>query len=321
MASVNVHATVLQDAPPIYLAVIQGSWLLEHCTPSWRIRDPIKGFQRVVREERARAIATAVLDQQRSFPNAIVLATDLEQVEQRNGLVHLPGKARFLIVDGQHRLWAQQFSRFQAPYACVIHLGLSEVQMARLFLEINDNQKRVPSSLRWDLVRLVRPADDPYAISTAELIYQLATEQKSPLYQRVDLTGEQSEITLKQASLGPEIKMLVSSKASPIRPLDFESQYDLLIRYFSAIRSRDPDGWRTSDSPLYKARVLRILLRLLPEILREMRWSPSEVRPAQFLDLLSKLDLRTLSPARIRAAQGNAGLKEIYYVIRRQLFR
>ena len=168
--SLSVPGFVLQEQPGILTAAVPGKWLLKHSTPSWRIRDPQLGFQRVVREDRSQNIAVAVLDQGRTFPNSIVLATDKSDLAVSDGLLSLPARSRFLVVDGQHRLWAQHFSGLDAKYSCVIHLGLTEVEMARLFLEINDNQKRVPSSLRWDLVRLVRPDDDPIAITAAELV-------------------------------------------------------------------------------------------------------------------------------------------------------
>src|ERR1035437_1457361 len=105
--SLSVEGFELQLSPKIYMAAIPGTWLLKHSTPSWRIKDPRKGFQRVVREDRARRIAVSVLDQRRTFPNAIVLATDAANFPVADGKVNLPTTTRFLVVDGQHRLWAQ----------------------------------------------------------------------------------------------------------------------------------------------------------------------------------------------------------------------
>ncbi|MFQ5870201.1 MAG: DGQHR domain-containing protein [Candidatus Zixiibacteriota bacterium] len=173
--TLKVKGFVLQQEPQIYLTALPGRELLKRCTPKWRIKNPKKGFQRVVKEERAKEIAVAVLDQSRTFPNAIVLATNVSSFPLNNGTLNIPQKTMFLVVDGQHRLWSQNFSSYDATYGCVIHMGLTEVDMARLFLEINDNQKRVPSSLRWDLVRLVRPEDDPYAIEASELVWDLAS--------------------------------------------------------------------------------------------------------------------------------------------------
>ncbi len=317
--SISVNGVEAQKKPLIFSAVIPGPWLLEHSTPRWRIKDPKKGFQRVVKEERARKIAIDVLDQQRTFPNAIVLSTDLQEFEEDRGRITIPGDSRFLVVDGQHRLWAQSFSEYEAPYPCLIHMGLNEVEMARLFLEINDTQKRVPSSLRWDLVRLVRPTDDEHAIRASELVYELATERTSPLYQRIDLTGEQKEIRLKQGSVAPEIKTLVSQKDSSIHKLDYDHQYEVLLRYLTALRSVDPDGWREATSPLYEARVLRVLLRLLPLIIHDIDQSPQKIETALYLKYLQRIKMSSLSKDAIRAAQGSAGMKEIYDLLKHQM--
>jgi DGQHR domain-containing protein len=323
--SLDVPALRLQEAPLIYVTALPGRWLLDHATPSWRIANPEKGFQRVVKEGRAIEIATAVLAQKRTFPNSLVLATD-RATFPTNGdasTIHLPHKAKFLVVDGQHRLWAQQYSAdYEATYSCVMHMGLSEVQMARLFLEINDTQKRVPASLRWDLVRLVRPEDDEFGIRAADLVFQLATDDRSPLYQRIDLTGEKGPITLKQASVAPEIKSVVTTASGKggLRALDFDAQYDVLCRYSNAIRSCDPDAWADATSPLYGARVFRVLIRLLPSIISDLEKPAQKVTVQEYYGYLSRIGVASLAPDEIRAAQGSAGMKEILSIVSKQVF-
>lgn len=319
MATLNVCGFQLQNSPRILVASVPGKWLLQHSTPSWRVEDPIKGFQRVVREERAQAIAWSVLDQHRSFPNAVVLATDVARFSVSNGKISLPNSARFLVVDGQHRIWAQHYSDFEADYACMIHLGLTEVEMAKLFLEINDNQKRVPSSLRWDLVRLVRPDDDPYAIAAAELVFDLASNEESPLFQRIDLTGEQGEKDLKQGSIAPELKSLVSSKRGGLKSADIEDVYDGLVRYLEALRSVDSKGWRDGNTPFLKARVMRALLRLLPDVLAAIEKDIGSAKVEDYKSVISDINRSSLSDEQIRAHQGSAGIKQIYEMLRMQI--
>jgi hypothetical protein len=177
----------------------------------------------------------------------------------------------------------------------------------------------VPSSLRWDLVRLVRPEDDPYAIEAAELVYELATERSSPLYQRVDLTGEQGEIELKQGSIAPELKTLVTTRRGGLRALPFDRQYETLVRFLAAIKSVDQDGWRTGRSVLMKARVLRALLRTIPDIATKERKAADAIPTGTYAVLLGKIKRSTLAPERIRAIQGSAGIKEIYELIKSQI--
>jgi DGQHR domain-containing protein len=315
---VTVPALQLQSSPPVYVTVISGKWLLKHTTPSWRIKDPIKGFQRIVNETRARQIARTVLDRDRTFPNAITLATDLKDFKQSGSEIAIPNRTRFLVVDGQHRLWAQTFSDKDGQYACIIHLNKTEREMAELFLEINDNQRRVPSSLRWDLVRLVRPAGDESAVTAAELVFELATRSESPFYISIDLTGEQKDVSIKQGSLAPEIKTLVGRVKKVLDPT-FEEYASLLIRFFSAVRSLNPEGWGDPTSAYYKARVLRALVRVLTDIVLRDK-SLDKLTAPILLSELKKIDPATLSDERVRAAQGAAGVTDLYQEMKKQVF-
>ena len=308
---------LLHEDPAIFCAMLPGDWLLQHTTPSWRIKDPQAGFQRMVRSPRAREIALAVLDQHRTFPNAIVLATHMVSIDVVSGQVGIPEDVLFLIVDGQHRLWAQQFSDYHAPYACLIHTGLTVEAMANLFLEINDTQKRVPSSLRWDLVRLVRPEGDPEGIGAAEIVYLLATEEESPFFQRIDLTGEQSELQIKQGSLAPEFRTLLSRR-SALREFTFQEQYDAVLQYSIAISQVDSDDWGRPESTFFKARVLRAIFRLLSDLVKDLSGQPMTAQ--SFLPYLLRIDEQSLDPEIIRSAQGSAGIRAIYLSIKSQVF-
>jgi DGQHR domain-containing protein len=318
--ALSVPVIVLSEKPAVYMTALPGPWLLSHSTPSWRIDDPQKGFQRIVKAERAREIARTVLETRRPFPNAIMLATDAPSFKSRDGEIELPGTSKFLVVDGQHRLWAQKFSKVSGVYPCVIHMDRSEKEMAELFLEINDNQRRVPSSLRWDLVRLVRK-DDQATILTVDIVFELATRRESP-FERVgiDLTGEKSSVTIKQGSLAPEIKTLVARQLKKNRAeAELEDLVDLLIRFFVAIRSLDPDGWGDPKSTFFKARVLRALLRVLSDMLMRSK-SVEDLTTEGIRARLERIDRATLSEEEVRRAQGSAGVRDLYVQMRDQVF-
>ena len=156
-------------------------------------------------------------------------------------------------------------------------------------------------------------------MTASELTFELATRRESALFQRIDLTGEQPEITLNQGSVAPEIKTLVTKKTSPLKGLDFESQFDILNRYFAAIKSRDPDKWKKAESRLYQARVIRVLLRLLPEIIQDTGSRPEEITPQSYKPYLDRIKLETLDMSEIRAAQGTSGLSVIYSLLKKQM--
>jgi DGQHR domain-containing protein len=317
-AAITVAAIELAASPPVYIVALPGRWLLEHTTPSWRIKDPKKGFQRLVKEDRAKQIARTIIDKGRVFPNAITLATNTRTLKVSNSSLTLPARAKLLVVDGQHRLWAQDYAEQEALYACIIHLGKTEKEMAQLFLEINENQRRVPSSLRWDLVRLVRPAGDEAAVTAAELVYELATRQESPFYFALDLTGEKKDLSVKQGSLAPEIKTMVARTMKKKVDINFDGYFSLLVRFFAAVRSLDPGGWGDPRSTYYKARVLRALIRLLTDLMTTES-HPQSLTADKLRELLIRIDPQTLSEERVRQAQGAAGVQDLYAEIRKQV--
>jgi DGQHR domain-containing protein len=315
--SVLATGILLHNDPAVYVTAVPGPWLLDHSTPSWRSEDPKRGFQRIVKEQRAKEIARTVLDTHRTFPNAITLATKAKEFGLQDCKLTLPGNAKFLVVDGQHRLWAQRYSKVTGIYPCIIHMDRTEQQMAELFLEINDTQRRVPSSLRWDLVRLVK-TDDQSTAMTVDIVFELATRKDSPfLSVRIDLTGEMKDVTIKQGSLAPEIRTLVKRHLKKIGG-NVEDYLSLLMRFFVAIRSLDPDGWGDPKSTFYKARVLRALLRVLSDMLSTEEISALTTQKLR--SYLNRIDRNTLSEAEVRRMQGSAGVQDLHVQMKTQIF-
>ena len=125
--------------------------------------------------------------------------------------------------------------------------------MARLFLEISEQSKRVPASCRWDLkVRLVRPEDDLPAIMASDVVWQLAQRMAVLCFKKIDLTGEENaSYSLKQGSIAPEIKYLASNERGRCVASIATCFTDIIERYLASIRSLDNQGWKTGDSPFY----------------------------------------------------------------------
>ena len=310
---------LLQDAPRTYSVALPGKWLAKQSTTRWRLDDPDNGFQRVVNTARAKKIAVAVLDQRRSFPNSVVLATNAKDFQRDGCFILVPANAKFFVVDGQHRVFAQTFSEYEASYSCIIHMNLTPPDMASIFLEINDNQKRVSSSLRWDLLRLVRPDEERqrYKVSAADLINARATDRSSALYQRIDLSGDVKQISLKQGSIAPEIERLI--KSDLLRDIGEDAHYALIASFFSALRSLDSRRWDDGESPLYDARVIKALLALLPSVLNRIGKPPANVRPHDLRSQLDSINLDSLATPDVVAARGNPGTKRIRELLARQL--
>jgi hypothetical protein len=99
----------------------------------------------------------------------------------------------------------------------------------------------------------------------------------------------------------------------------FEEYSTLLVRFFSAVRSLNPPGWGDPSSTYYKARVLRALIRVLTDLALKAPSLDELTAPALFTEL-QKIDPATLSEDRIRAAQGSAGVTDLYEAMKSQVF-
>ena len=147
----EVTGIVLHRNPDVYLTALPGPWLLDHSTPSWRIDDPQKGFQRIVKDQRAKEIARTVLDTHRSFPNAITLATTAKSFAVVDNMLELPSKAKFLVVDGQHRLLGAALVDHSIQLPVVLLPHASWVDQVFQFVLINEAARKVDTSLLTDI--------------------------------------------------------------------------------------------------------------------------------------------------------------------------
>jgi hypothetical protein len=85
------------------------------------------------------------------------------------------------------------------------------------------------------------------------------------------------------------------------------------------VRSLNPQGWGNPNSTYYKARVLRALIRVLADIAAEAH-SLEHLTAEFLLGKLQKIDPATLSEERVRAAQGAAGVIDLYREMKNQVF-
>ena len=104
------------------------------------------------------------------------------------------GPEVFSIVDGQHRMgglyWAwQHLADFTADVPVMMYYGLSFVEEASMFDDINVNQRKLPKAL-IEVTRVHMGAgDDSHAQLLREVAYTLATDEDSVWNGQVNMTG------------------------------------------------------------------------------------------------------------------------------------
>ena len=84
------------------------------------------------------------------------------------------------MLDGQHRLFAMDFTLNDYSFGVSIYEGLSRQDEVKLFIDINTKQRGVPSALLLDIKQLAGTETDTEEF-LRELFDFVATDRGSPL--------------------------------------------------------------------------------------------------------------------------------------------
>lgn len=154
-------------------------------------------YQRLIKKSKIRSISDYVIKRARPFPNSVVLATDSDPAFRpfeslgrdapgldpiTVGTLTLPGKfGEFWVVDGQHRIYGSALSEEPPVLACTL-IPATNLEKARYFLDINTEQTKIDSDLKWDLrAQLVK--DQPEGKISA--MCQELDSLEGPLHSRI----------------------------------------------------------------------------------------------------------------------------------------
>lgn len=178
--------------------------------------DLMPTYQRLIQKPRLKAIQEFV-NQGGYFPNSLIISIDsgghqlqfdkantqVEDSVSRVGVLHLPRRYQSAyIIDGQHRLYGYSGSRFESTNCIpvVAFVDLNKEAQLKLFMDINENQKAVPKSLRNTLnIDILWKANSFASRNQALMIYlaeKLGEDSHSPLYKRV-ITGENVKTSMR----------------------------------------------------------------------------------------------------------------------------
>lgn len=153
------RALLVEQGRHRFFSTVLPSDVLAHaCVVEPRNENPIDGFQRLLDERRARAIAKYIDSGFGTVPGAIVLSAQTRahlRFDRDSGELTFRADPRaFLIIDGQHRVFGFRLAKKTVSAPVVIYNRLTRAQECRLFMDINTKQKPVPGELLLDIRRL-----------------------------------------------------------------------------------------------------------------------------------------------------------------------
>jgi DGQHR domain-containing protein len=224
-------------------------------------KSDIDAYQRAVQKSRISSIKKYI-EEKNIFPTNIVVnfrkklrfdkfSQDPQQDGGILGMLHIEGEYKSAwIIDGQHRLFAYSGLHF-AQTARLSVLAFEELQpdiQAKLFVDINYQQKSVKKSLLHELYGVLHENSDDPEVRTRAIIMQtislLNDEPASPFYQRILATDD---------------------KKTETRCISTNALFNALLRYNFYIQSRKKDAfvygpfWSDEGSEAMRTRSVYII--------------------------------------------------------------
>lgn len=169
-------------------------------------------YQRVIKKKRLQDVR-GFINNGGYFPNSIIIsidtngkgltfdqsATRVDSTISKIGVLHIPKRYRSAyIIDGQHRLYGYSDSMYASSNTIpvVAFVDLERTEQIKLFMDINENQKAVPKSLRVTLNAdmLWESADfgEQRQALRSKIAQMLGEESTSPLHSRVVIGESES---------------------------------------------------------------------------------------------------------------------------------
>ena len=213
-----------------------------------RGRDKEEGaVQRVLNRSRISSIKQYILDGNMFVNTFVINWTDSEVTPSFNkNIVTFPlifSAAQ--LIDGQHRLEGLKEAMSVSPgignkdvlVSMVIRLSTKEA--AKIFININSEQKPVPKSLIYDLYGVTED-DKNFAITRAgDIAKELNENLKSPYYNLIKYPGNprgKGKVDLSTVVSTLKKYVDIDGKMSENNIRDFNLQSQIIINYFSAIK-------------------------------------------------------------------------------------
>lgn len=262
-------------------------------------------YQRIIKKKRLNDVQRFI-NGGGYFPNSLIISIDsggkglqfdisgtkVDGAHSKLGILHLPKKYRSAyIIDGQHRLYGYSDSDYATinSIPVVAFVDLDRKEQIKLFMEINENQKAVPKTLRVTLNADMLWSSPDYNERRQALRSKIAQmfgeEETSPLMGRV-VVGEDEKSSIKCIT--------VEAMQTALKKCDFMTQFgkkncivkdgtfdlgsnqetcDLLYPFLEAclkyIKNTVPEEWERGDSNdgmLTMNRGMQAVIRVINDI-------------------------------------------------------
>lgn len=257
-------------------------------------------YQRLIKKTRLKSVSEFI-ENGGYFPNSVVISIDAKncnfdpantQVSSTIsdvGILHLPKKYKSAyIIDGQHRLYGYSNSEFKNKNTIpvVAFVNLSREEQIQLFMQINENQKNVPKSLRDTLIADLKWTSEflseQLEALSSRIAISLGENRNSALFDKVfigedvrDLTQNNIKLALKRGAFYGKINKNKIEELGLIYTGDLDAAFEklkgILMKYFDYLKINLADEWvNEKESIVLSNNGIYGLILILSDVLKHI---------------------------------------------------
>jgi DGQHR domain-containing protein len=253
-----------------------------------RAEDPQFGFQRTLSEQRAEDISRYLSAGNGSIPTNAVLSAQPDAhltYNPRSKTISFTRIERaFLVLDGQHRLWGYSKCPIKHRVPVAIYEGLSRAEEAKLFIDINTNQRGVPAALLLDIKQLADMETVKESLIRS-LFDKLHIDASSALNGKLS-PAKSTPHRISRVTFNRAIGAALNSDV--ISPLKVEDIYRLIRNYINAFDAELPD-----KGSLVKGNYFEAIFEMFDEVVRSTMTAHGNLKQSAIQDTvraIAKLD-------------------------------
>jgi len=270
-----------QNDQKFYFSTIPVEDLFPCCFVARREEDQIDGFQRVLSESRADDIARYLSVGTGSIPTNVVLSAQQDAEFAYSGRLktitfkRLPNS--FLVLDGQHRLWGYAKCKIKHRVPVAIYDGLTRAEEAKLFIDINTNQRGVPVALLLDIKQLAH-MEDTKDSQLRDIFDRLSLDAKSALRGRLS-PSKSAPNRISRVTFNRSVASVFESEIA--RSLLDGDIYKLINNYINAF-----DAELNDQKLLIRSGYFEAMFEIFDEVLRSTRQAQGNLKQASIQEII-----------------------------------
>ncbi len=293
------YLKVTGGSVPFYLCKIKGVDLIRMSYVARRGQSEEEGaVQRILNTRRISSISRFLLDGG-FFPTNIILNVfDTQFISIRKKVLVISDDEHIAqVLDGQHRIAGlreavkikPQIGEIEFP--CLISVGLTTEQCARIFISINTEQKSVPKSLIYDLYGLVNVPNRDLSLDRGyDIAVALNEDKDSPFYSFIKFPGiNRYKTGIQLSTFIDKLRPLVrrDGEFDKYKITTLAIQVKILKNYFDAYKYYYDKKWIEASNPFLYASGYSAAIEVLCSNILPLCYAAKDYSQDKFKSLIS----------------------------------